>query len=111
MFAFWFQGRETTSSPAGAVTAQAKSVPAQTAVAVKEQSAPALTLKKQLSSSVTTTTPSPVEVVALQGKGKKPDAAKKPKELKDLPPNWFTNYDQALAQAKLNGKPLLVLFH
>lgn len=28
-----------------------------------------------------------------------------------LPPGWFSDYDQALAQAKMSGQPLLVLFH
>lgn len=53
----------------------------------------------------------PVEPVSLQGKGKKAEKSKTPKELRDLPSGWFTSYDRALAHARSAKKPLLVLFH
>ncbi|MCS7045120.1 MAG: thioredoxin family protein [Gemmataceae bacterium] len=36
---------------------------------------------------------------------------KKSKGAKNLPPGWHGDYEQALAQAKMTGQPLLVLFH
>ena len=52
----------------------------------------------------------PVAQVA-QPKDKKAKDKKKKNDEKSVPAGWHLDYDQALAQAKSTGKPLLVLFH
>jgi hypothetical protein len=51
-----------------------------------------------------------------RGKGKNTDKGGKAKDSKakdkaNLPTDWYADYDQALAQARKTGQPLLVLFH